>query len=68
VVRFSWRVTAGANLAGFNLMASDQRLNGRLIQVHAGPLYRVQLRVMAGTRFQLQAVLRSGKTITVASA
>jgi len=68
VVRFSWRVTAGANLAGFNLMAGGQRLNARLIQVHAGPLYRVHLRVMAGTRFQLQAVLRSGKTFTVASA
>jgi len=68
VVRFSWRVTAGANLAGFSLMAGGQRLNARLIQVHASPLYRVHLRVMAGTRFQLQAVLRSGKTITVASA
>lgn len=63
ILTVRWRMAEQRGVVGFNLYAGRERLNGRLIRVHANPIYQLRIPYPpARSRLALEVVMRDGRT------
>lgn len=62
---FTWRMSATRGVAGFNLYRGAQRLNGKVIRVHAGREYRYHYGATPHGSSRLQVILTGGRSVMI---